>query len=228
MSELTFAECSAAGLNTKHAEHYQEEYFAWQKTVGEFGGWANLHKFQDYIRPTDRVVDFGCGGGFLLKQIECREKLGIDVNPVAAQNARELGIRAESSPADVPDSWADVIVSNHALEHARNPLAELEQLWRILKPGGKVVLVVPCETIRARYVADDINYHLFTWSPVNLGNLFSEAGFRVIESKPYMYKWPPFKRQIVKLFGRTGFNFFAGIRARLDRRDFQVRVVATK
>jgi len=51
---------------------------------------------------------------------------------------------------------ADVIISNHALEHTLHPLQELEALLPKLKPGGKVVFVVPCESIARKHKPDDI------------------------------------------------------------------------
>ena len=58
--------------------HYDARYFAWQAPQGEFGGWANLTKFRKYIRNDDRVLDFGCGGGFLLKNLTCRKRVGVE------------------------------------------------------------------------------------------------------------------------------------------------------
>ena len=54
----------------KVSQHYDDAYFSWQKTIGEFGGWACLTMFADYIKPADRVLDFGCGGGYLLSRID--------------------------------------------------------------------------------------------------------------------------------------------------------------
>lgn len=48
--------------------HYDAEYFNWQKNIGAFGGWANSFKFKNSISKSDTVIDFGCGGGFLLKK----------------------------------------------------------------------------------------------------------------------------------------------------------------
>jgi len=44
---------------------YGREYFNWQKTVGAFGGVANMFKSRNAVPPTDTVVDLGCGGGYL-------------------------------------------------------------------------------------------------------------------------------------------------------------------
>ena len=35
-------------------------------SIGEFGGWASESLFSNYISINSKVLDFGCGGGFLL------------------------------------------------------------------------------------------------------------------------------------------------------------------
>ena len=210
------------------SNHYNENYFKWQGTIGAFGGWANLHKFTSYIKPEYNIIDFGCGGGFLLNNIECKDKIGIEINPVARQNATELGIKTVASISEVEDEWADLIISNHALEHAHNPLQELKSLYSKLKKGGTIVFVLPCETIHSAYYPDDINMHIFSWGPMSLGNLFTVAGFNVYQSIPYIHKWPPKYEYIARKFGRRGFNVICRLYARYKRDGYQVKVIAKK
>lgn len=212
-----------------HSEHYKadsgERYFDWQRSVGEFGGWANVSKFAGFLQPDDRIVDFGCGGGYLLAQLPQREKRGIEVNEAARMAAAARGLVVAASTAELPDAWADAVISNHALEHTLHPLAELVALRRVVRPGGRVVFVVPSEGIARRWNPADHNHHLYTWSPLNLGHLFTEAGFVVDECRPYLHKWPPFHRAIARFGGRVAFDVASRIWARLDRRWFQVRIV---
>ena len=60
--------------------HYDEKYFAWQKYVGKFGGQANKIKFDEIISENEKVLDFGCGGGYLLSSYENIEKYGVEIN----------------------------------------------------------------------------------------------------------------------------------------------------
>ena len=196
--------------------------------IGEFGGWANISKFSKYISSGSRVLDFGCGGGFLLKNIECSKKTGVEVNPAAAAIARENGLEVFSSVEEVPDEYVDVIISNNALEHTLQPLEELRALMKKVVEGGTLVFVVPCESISYRYRPRDINHHLYSWSPMCIGNLFTEAGFSVVESKPYIHKWPPGYRLIARVAGRGLFNLSCRVYGRIERSWFQVRVVAEK
>src|SRR5262245_50171420 len=114
---------SEAHLNPAPA-YYDDNYFAWQAPLGEFGGWANQSKFNDYISAESRVLDFGCGGGLLLKNMQCRKRVGVEVNPVAAGTAKTNGVEVYRTVEEVPDEYVDIIISNNALEHTLYPLQE--------------------------------------------------------------------------------------------------------
>ena len=210
------------------SNHYDKNYFDWQASIGEFGGWANQSKFVEYISNDSRVLDFGCGGGFLLQSIRCSKKVGVEVNPSAAEIARKNGIEVFSSVAGVPDNYVDVMISNNALEHTLQPLEELKALHHKLEAGGGIIFVVPCESVSHGYEPDDVNHHLYSWSPMCIGNLFTEAGFSVIESNPYIHKWPPRYRFIARVGGRRLFDMACRIYGRIERSWFQVRGIAEK
>jgi len=62
---------------------------------------------------------------------------------------------------------------------------------------------------------------------MNLGNLFVEAGFKVIEVNPSIHKWPPFYQKIQKVFGWSVFNLLCRVWGRVERSWYQVEIVAT-
>jgi len=210
------------------SSHYDDQYFDWQAPIGEFGGWANQTKFIKYISEHSEVLDFGCGGGFLLRNLKCAKKVGVEVNPAAAATAKKNGLEMFRSVDKIPDDYVDVIISDNALEHTLQPLQELKSLYKKLKTGGKIIFVVPCEAISYSYKPNDINHHLDSWSPMCIGNLFTEAGFSVIESKPYIHKWPPKYQLIAKIGGRPLFEIACRIFGRIERTWFQVRVIGEK
>ena len=211
----------------KVSKYYDDDYFDWQKNLGEFGGWANQTKFLDYIKQSDTVLDFGCGGGFLLDSLNIRKKVGVEINPSAIKSAKEKGIEVYNDADLVPDNYVDVIISNNALEHTLRPLDELKSLYKKLKKGGKIIFVVPCESITYEYKANDVNHHLYSWSPMCIGNLFTEAGFQLIESKAYIHKWPPEYLEIAKQ-GREAFEEACKKYGQEEISWFQVRAIGTK
>ena len=208
--------------------HYDEEYFSWQMSIGDFGGWADKNKFAKYIKSEDVVLDFGCGGGFLLKNFKCKKKIGIEVNPSAMQCAKKNGIEVFTSAEMIQDEFIDVIVSNNALEHTKYPLKVLKVLYRKLKLGGVIIFIVPCEAVSCKYKSNDINHHLYSWSPMCAGNLFSEAGFSIVESKAYKKKWPPMYNLIATLAGRKVFELASSLYGRISLSFSQVRIIAEK
>lgn len=208
--------------------HYNKEYFSWQKRIGEFGGKANLFKFKDFIKESDNVVDFGCGGAYLLSNINCKNKIGVEINSEARSNASRLGIKTVAKAEDLKDNWADVIISNNALEHVDRPLDELNALYKKIKKGGLIVFVVPHE-LDNRWVPNDANQHLYTWNSMCAGNLFTKAGFRVKKVQIIKHTWPKDNyMQYYNLFGETIFNIICRIKGQLDKHIEQVRVIATK
>ena len=213
------------------SKYYDADYFNWQKNMGAFGGWANSYIFQKYISKHHIVIDFGCGGGYLLHNLKCKKRIGIEPNLTAANSVLQLGIQHFQSPTDALNalgiSFADVIISTNVLEHTLNPLEELKNLCLLLKKGGAIHFVVPCDSISYLYNPKDINYHLYSWSPQNIGNLFTEAGYSVEFSRPYMHKWPPLYNKIAKL-GWPIFNIICKIYGNIEKSWSQVEVRAIK
>jgi SAM-dependent methyltransferase len=168
-------------------------YWAYQRPIGRLGGELDLWKFEPHIRTSDRVVDFGCGGGYLLARLPGTEKVGVEPSPHARAEARRQGVESVASLDDLPDAWADVVVSNHALEHTLAPHDELRAIRRVLKPGGRLVLVVPVDDWRSqrRLDPDDRDHHLYTWTPLLLGSLLVEAGLEPLSVRIRTRAWHP-------------------------------------
>lgn len=183
--------------------------------------------YQPYIGTDDRVVDFGCGGGFLLKELVCKEKCGVEINPVARDNAISMGIPTVGSIDDLSTGSADVVISSHALEHTFDPLGIMTKISGLLKPGGRLVLVTPFER-NVNWRPNDINQHLFTWSPMNLGNLATKAGFFVETCEVVHHRFPPGALLFEKYLGAKAFHLLCKIWGLVSRSVVQVRVVAVK
>ncbi|MGO9543696.1 MAG: class I SAM-dependent methyltransferase [Rhodomicrobium sp.] len=221
-----------AGTAPMVSAHYDAKYFAWQEGQGRLGGWANLDKYRSTVGAADRVLDFGCGGGFLLASLKCAQRFGIEPNPAARETAARNGVTVFASSADALKALGaeavDVIISDNALEHAVEPWRELVALRPLLKRGGRIHFVVPCENIGWKYRADDINQHLYSWSPQSLGNLLKSAGYEVETSRPYIHKWPPRISPYLAQLGRPVFNLASRLYGRIDRRWFQVQALGRR
>tara|TARA_Y100000816_G_C26068920_1_gene562023 strand:- start:32 stop:676 length:645 start_codon:yes stop_codon:yes gene_type:complete len=208
--------------------HYDEKYFSWQKKIGHFGGQANKIKFEKLIKKNDKVLDFGCGGGYLLSSFENIEKYGVEINQIAVKEAEKNGLKVYKSSKDLPDNYFDTIISNHALEHCENPLLELRELYRSLKNQGIISICIPCDDIKIKFKRDDEHMHLYSWSPRNLGNILKVSGFKVIESKPFISKWIPFRYRLKKYMSWSVFHILCKFWGRFDNDWYQAIAIAKK
>jgi 2-polyprenyl-3-methyl-5-hydroxy-6-metoxy-1,4-benzoquinol methylase len=116
----------------------------------------NLELVLDWLapRPGSRILDVGCGRGHLVRALTevGFDAWGIDLNPNAQEVAGDLNVRTMSAAAlEFGDASFDAVVSFHAIEHIPPIEKVMLEVARVVKPGGKVLLVYPAEPIRGLY-----------------------------------------------------------------------------
>lgn len=205
-------------------------YFAYQQRIGEVGGKLDARKFQPFIRPDAAVLDFGCGGGYLLRALDCGRRIGVEPNDTARRVCIDAGIECHGSIAKIGDAEVDIVVSNHALEHVPSPIAALRECRRVLRATGRLVLCVPIDDWRTqkRYISGEPNHHLHTWTPQLLGNTLVEAGFQFASSdiRILAEAWPPGVETLIRVLPDPALTISMRVWATLSRRR-QILAVAT-
>ncbi|MEW6261144.1 MAG: class I SAM-dependent methyltransferase [Thermodesulfobacteriota bacterium] len=151
-------------------------------------------KLSPHVRASDVVLEYGVGMGWNLAGLTCARRIGIDVAEHLESTLESLGIAFVADPARVADGSIDVVICHHVLEHIAKPLAALENMHRMLRDNGRLVLVVPYETGRKyrRYDPLEPNRHLYSWNVQSLGNLVESTGFRAIEASLKRYGYDRF------------------------------------
>ena len=115
-------DCRPVGRVGKHyGGQLGTKYFAWQGQGGELSAQIERTKFERWTSSDTAVVDFGCGAGHLLELLPARRRLGVEPNESARLVAQERGLNVVASTSEVPEQSADVVISNHALEHTLAP-----------------------------------------------------------------------------------------------------------
>src|SRR5260370_35137755 len=73
------------------SDHYQGaagiKYFDWQNKLAEHYGKIEARKFRKYVKASDSVLDFGCGGGHCLRNFDCARRVGSEINACARMAA---------------------------------------------------------------------------------------------------------------------------------------------
>jgi SAM-dependent methyltransferase len=156
------------------------------------------------------ILDFGCGTGGILSRLNAERKIGIEVGEEAGEAARRKGVEIYRSTSDVPAESVDIAISFHALEHVSDDLASLEGIYRVLKPGGSIRLIVPGEIPLGgqRRWRDNPDKHLRTWTPLSFGNLAEAAGFGCIRAR---IEPPPSGSRGARFFGKA-YRYYIGLR----------------
>lgn len=118
-------------------------------------GWLETEKIIQSGISSGRILEIGPGPGYLglewLKKTHGTTLQGLDISPdmiaVARRNASEYGLSdracyVESSAERIPfeDSCFDGVFSNGSLHEWEGPIKTLNEMWRVLKPAGKIFI----------------------------------------------------------------------------------------
>ncbi len=143
------------------------------------------------VRVPGRLLDFGCGGGSYLTRMAGLgwEVTGVDASPIAVQRVEdELGYPAHLGTlpnANLMPGSFEAITMWQSLEHVHQPLEVLRAAFRLLVPGGALVIAVPNFDTPARsWFGDrwhgyDLPRHLSHFTPATLGAMIQASGFQL-------------------------------------------------
>lgn len=159
------------------------------------------------LRPGERVLDIACGTGAVSRLAAERVKpdgsvVGLDINPGMIEVARSVASSevdmawqtgsAESMP--LPDNEFDVVLCQLGLQFMADKTAALEEMHRVLKPDGRLILSVAGPSPEPFVaMADALAQHIGPQAgafvgmvfslhdPEEVQALFSDAGFRGVE-----------------------------------------------
>ena len=137
---------------------------------------------------TGRLLDLGCGTGYFLEAAVKAGWQGEGVEPdagAAQQAAARSGcnVYPESQLDEYPEGRFDLITMWHVMEHVPQLKQRAAQLFRLLKPGGILVVAVPnrqsldAEIYGSFWAAWDVPRHLNHFRPADVDRLFSTSGF---------------------------------------------------
>jgi SAM-dependent methyltransferase len=155
------------------------------------------------LGPRARVLDVGCGRGVILGALADRgfEVHGVEISAEAARGAdprAEIRIARKLSDAGYADETFDEVIIWHVLEHLDDPRGAIEEIHRILRPGGRLIVAVPnFGSLQARWSGSawfhlDLPRHLYHFPLPALKRLLARCGFRVDSEHHFSLRQNPF------------------------------------
>jgi 2-polyprenyl-3-methyl-5-hydroxy-6-metoxy-1,4-benzoquinol methylase len=141
------------------------------------------------------VLDIGAGSGDFLEYCKDQNYLvtGTEPTEVARKIAKQKGIELYESLDRIKDKSFDVITMWHVLEHVPNLFECLEQLKKMLKEEGKLIVAVPnfksydAEYYKEHWAAYDVPRHLWHFSQKSIRTLFESVDMKVVNVHPLKY-----------------------------------------
>ncbi|MGH2920631.1 MAG: class I SAM-dependent methyltransferase, partial [Gaiellaceae bacterium] len=91
----------------------------------------------------------------------------------------------------LPDHDADTLLMTSVLEHLEQPERGVAEAFRLLKPGGHLILTAPFI-----WPIHEAPRDFFRYSPYGLRHLLEEAGFEVLEVQPLAGAWTTFSLEL--------------------------------
>jgi ArsR family transcriptional regulator len=174
-----------------------EQYF--NSVAGRLGknycpgrSWEAIGHFLLHLTPKIRIADLGAGEGLISQLLARRAEqvTCVDNSPKMVEFGRELAKKngfsnleyqlGDIEKVPLEDESVDLALLSQALHHAQHPEAAVQEAFRILKPGGELIIIdlLEHQFEKARELYADI---WLGFSENTLYQFLKNAGFRKIE-----------------------------------------------
>ena len=210
-------ECKECGLlyttprpNKDEIERYykSEEYYSHQENKEGFipkvyekvksVNLKNKYGIATEGKGKGKALDIGCGVGDFLHTMEQHGWDCTGVEPsedakVIAKKRIKGQLLSSEEQENLPDSSFDIITMWHVLEHVDDIRWQIQQLHRLCKPGGRIIIALPNyksydgQYYKAEWAAYDVPRHLNHFNKETLIKILEESGLRHVKTEKLVW-----------------------------------------
>ncbi len=144
--------------------------------------------FRHRIRPSDTVLDLGCGYGDFINNVVAKRRIALDLWP-GFEAHLDAGVQPVVGPVDdlsaIDDGSVDYAFASNLFEHVSQQefAATLAGLRSKLSAGGTLTVLQPNYRYAAREYFDDYT-HVSIYSHISLCDFLAANGFEPVEVRP--------------------------------------------
>jgi len=157
--------------------------------------------FADSLPAASHVLDAGAGECQYAARFRLQRYVAIDLGVGdAAWNYRDLDAIADLTALPFPSASFDACLNVVTLEHVKEPARAIAEMARVLKPGGRLLLIVPHE-----WEVHQAPHDYFRYTRYGAAWLLERAGLAAIEIRPVGGWFRLMSRRLL-----NGLQFFPG------------------
>ena len=151
--------------------------------------WKVLCQYlQRWVEPGEGLLELGAGYGEFSRQIQANPKWALDMNPQLAEYwgaAVTPLIQSATSPLPLRTGTLATVFASNFFEHFTMEHAEiiLAEVWRVLRPGGRLVIVQPNFRLEPRRYYDDYT-HKTAYTDGGFRDFLLSLGWQIAHSEP--------------------------------------------
>jgi 2-polyprenyl-3-methyl-5-hydroxy-6-metoxy-1,4-benzoquinol methylase len=202
--------------------------------------YERIKKINKKIINKERILDVGSALGDSLieaKKLGWKELYGVELSKYAANKSKEKELNINVGTlysAKYPSNYFDVVTIQDVIEHVKDPVKQLKEVYRILKPGGYIFIVTPDVDGFWSKILGHLWYHykpgehVIYFSQKTLNKILRDNNFNNIETRKTFhimsleyvfsrlrYYSPWFFETLTKFvknnyLGRTSFKIYSG------------------
>jgi SAM-dependent methyltransferase len=184
------------------------EDFSNRSRVRDVGRWYVTRFIRDIalsLPQGTKVLDAGAGEGVYKKWFSHCQYRSIDLAVGDEKwNYGHLDYVAPLHKMPLSDESFDVVLCTQVLEHLELPHESVQEMFRVLKKGGRLVLTAPMA-----HVEHQVPYDFFRFTSFGLRSICKRAGFMDVSVVPFggmMVRWAYEMPRVLRLFPKVSGN----------------------